>query len=628
MPKQNKNQQPKLINVSPVKVKETRFEKEADRIISAEVKRLKAQYNWSNEGEAFAHLFVQYKFDLDEDEAAQACQAGRAGHDKGIDAYYLEDQTSDSGVLYIVQTKSSRIQHDETVLYKDVKKSVDFLEGGNIEGAKSSLGEVVEAYKDAVRKKYDIVFSVGLNGIADKVRLALSDFESTLPSYCQVEIYDVDDIRALVMRPKHISSSGPTVEFHNLPAKPWELELEGIPKIITCAVRAQELGRFVRSNRLSIFRLNVREYLGQKNPVNKIVAESIRKNPENFHYLNLGIDAVCDEVKLLPVTDLNNVTEWNLKIPNFQIINGCQTAKTISDIEVGPNALVMLRLIQVEKDERDKLVPDISVAKNRQSPIHGRDLFAWDKNQTRLKKEFEALGYFFETREKEWSEFKKYRANASKLYPNGPIDNTTAARAYLSVILQDPFRAKHRKKDFFQHEREGGVFERIFVETSAEQMLLAHEIYSFVSEKCKLAGKNFRKIAKEADDKELTRDDEFNLEENNVIWNGDTFIASLIGYFINLYFGSPLESDKTLVLTKHLSNQVSKKNNKALNALYDLAREITIQAYMFGKRSVKTQRLYTPRRFYYQDDTYEILTEQARAKNLHMLGNVLKPLRK
>jgi len=53
-----------------------------------------------------------------------------------------------------------------------------------------------------------------------------------------------------------------------------------------------------------------------------------------------------------------------------------------------------------------------------------------------------------------------------------------------------------------------------------------------------------------------------------------------------------------------------------------------MQAYMFGKRSYKTQRLYTPRRFYYQEDSYEILTDQARAKSTHTLSSILKPLRK
>lgn len=626
--KSDKKLQPKLIEVEPSK--ETKFEREADKIINAEMKRRKANYQWANEGEAFAHLFTQYKFDFGEDEAAQACQVGRAGHDKGIDAYHLEDGASDSGVLYIIQTKSNRITHDENVLYDDVRRSVDFLEKGKIEGAKNTLGEVVETYKDAVRMKFDVIFSVGLNGNADKVRAALPEFEASLPSHCQVEIFDMDDIRALVMRPKHIASGGPTVTFHNLPVKPWELELpeRKLPKIFTCAIYANELGSFVRQNRLSIFRLNVREYLGQKNPVNKIVGASLREHPERFHYLNLGIDAVCDPIKVQEIPELDNQSTWTLKVPNFQIVNGCQTAKTISDIDVNPKALVMLRLFQVERDERDRLVPEISVAKNRQSPIHGRDLFAWDKSQTRLKKEFERIGYFFETREKEWSEFSKHSASARKLYPNERIDNTAAARAYLSVFLQDPFRAKHRKKDFFQHEKEGGVFEKIFSETSAEQMLLAYYIYDFVSGKCKQAGAAFRKLAKEAEERTLNQEDEYKLEENNVIWNGDTFLAALIGFFINLYFEQSLAEDKTLTLTQHLLPQVSQKNHKTLNQLFDFARETIIQAYMFGKRGIKTQRLYTPRRFYYQDDTYDILTEQARAKNLHTLSDALKPLRK
>jgi hypothetical protein len=288
----------------------------------------------------------------------------------------------------------------------------------------------------------------------------------------------------------------------------------------------------------------------------------------------------------------------------------------------------MLRLIEVGRDDREKLVPEISVAKNRQSPIRGRDLFAWDLSQQRLKKEFERLGYFFETREREWEAFSKQRADAHSLFPNGRLVNTDSARAFLAVHLQDPFRAKHRKKEFFQHEQEGGVFERIFKETAAEQLLLSHNIYQFVYDQCKKAGKVFRTLSTEAEQRPLTEEDEFRLEEANVVWNGDAYLASLIGFFLGRYYGIPLQEDEDLSLTQHLLNQIpSPKSSQILELLFDFAREITIQTYLFGKRSYKTPRLYAPRRFYYQEDTFEFLTEQARAKSTHTLSGVLAPFR-
>ncbi len=580
MPKQNKinrDHQPTLIET--VIRTPSRFEKEADRIIQAEINIRKPKFKWSNDEEAFAHLFTQYRFDVDEEDAAQDCQMGRAGHDKGIDAYRLEDDhDSGTGTLYIVQTKSSRSVYEETVLYADVKKAVDFLRKDNLEGIKSTLGEVLEAFRESVKKKYDIVFVLGLNGNADKVRATLPDFEATLAMKCQIEIFDVDDIRALVMRPKHISVKGPTVVFENLPTAPWMLSFPNSPRVISCAVRAQEIGRHVRSNRLSIFGVNVREYLGSTNPVNRVVAESLRKNPLQFHYLNLGIDAVCEQVSISEYQELDGSRKWSLQVPNFQIVNGCQTAKTISEIEVDPNAFVLLRLIEVEeKDEREKLVPDISVAKNRQSPIHGRDLFAWHPSQKRLKKELEGLGYFFETREREWDAFSKHQTNANKLYPNGRLINTDAARAYLAVYLQQPFRSKHRKKDFFLLAEDGGVFEKLFVDTPAQQMLLAYNIYQFVTGKCHDARKKFSELSYFAVEHELSDDDEYKMEEANVIWNGDTFLASLIGFFLGKHYGLRLSDDTSLLLTEHLLRQIPKPSStKALELLFDFAREITI----------------------------------------------------
>lgn len=625
-----KQQQSQLAGMEVLPVSEGRFERVADRLIDAEVKKRKRSYNWANDGEAFAHLFVQYRFDLGEDEAAQWCQVGRAGHDRGIDAYYLEeDPTAGTGTFYIVQTKSSRTTHDDQVLHKDVRKAMDFLTSDKVEGVKPTLREALETFRESVQNRYDIIVVLGLNGSADKVREAVTGFEPQLPFKCQVEVFDADDIRALVMRSQVIPRDGPTVVF-NLPVQPWELNLGNqFPKMISCAVRAKELAGYIRKHRLGVFSLNVREYLGSKNPVNRIVAESLRKNPERFYYLNLGIDAVCEEVK--PMGTAENLTgqkTWSLRVKNFQIINGCQTAKTISEVDPDPQALVMIRLIQLDRGERERLVPEISVAKNRQSPIHGRDLFAWDRNQLRLKKEFEKLGVFFETREREWDALRLTRADAKKVFPKGKLDNTLAARSYLSVFLQDPFRAKHRKKEFFQHDHEGGAFEKIFSATSATQMLLSANIYQFVSGKCKEAGKTFRKLGEQAERRPLTDEERFKHEESNVIWNGDTFLAGLIGYFLGHYYALDLKDDKDLTLTQHLLKQIpSSESKKVLELLYDFARETTVQTYRLLRGQQPNPELYTPRRFFYLESTYDLLKGQAHAKSLHSLNSVLKPLK-
>ncbi len=323
-----------------------------------------------------------------------------------------------------------------------------------------------------------------------------------------------------------------------------------------------------------------RYYLGYRNPVNRIVAQSLRQNPEKFCYLNLGIDAVCEETEIEEsLEDLLGQKTWSLVVRNFQIINGCQTAKTISEVDPAPQAFVVIRLIELgrgDKDRRDKFVPEISVAKNRQSAIHGRDLFAWDRDQVRLKREFKELGIFFETREKEWNALSKMKkATMKKLYPKGMLENTLAAKAYLSIFLQDPFRAKQKKREFFQHEKEGGAFELIFSDTPAEQMLLAANIYQYVDEKRKEAGRKARSLTKEAHTRVLSDEENFQLEEAKVVQNGDTYLSSIIGLILSRYYNQNLLKDKNnLILTRHLLKQIpSSKSQKAIEPLYDIARE-------------------------------------------------------
>ncbi len=611
---------------------QARFEREADELIAAEMKRRRRVFQWTNEGEAFAHLFAQYCLDLDEDEAARAAEVGRAGHDKGIDAYYLdEDPNAGTGTFYILQAKSTHKTYDENVLYDDVRRAIEYLNSGDTEGAKPTLLEALQEFREAVRNRYDIIFALGLNGRADKVRQVVPSFESNLPISCEIQVFDGDDIRALVMRSQVIPHRGPDATF-NLLQSCWEVKLsDKLPKMVVAAVQARELAKLVRDNRLAVFSLNVREYLGSKNPVNKVISDSLRDSPEWFYYLNLGIDAVCDKCEPVQMVDLLGENRWSLKIKGFQIVNGCQTAKTIADADSNSGALVMVRIIEVERRQREQLVPDISVAKNRQSPIQGRDLFAWDENQTRLKREFQKLGVFFEAREKEWEALTRHKPEVRKIFSKGRLDNVTAAKAYLSVFLQDPFRAKHRKKEFFQHEGEGGAFERIFTDTPAEQMLLATHVYQFVSDKGKEAGQQFRRLAKLADERSLSEEEKYELEEANVIWNGDTYLSSLVGYFFGRYYGQTLMDDKSLDLTRHLLKQIpsleSAKAQQSLEPVYDLAREIVVQTYGIVRDNQPTKELYSPRRFFYQEDTYGVLKKQAHAKSLHILSKVLQPLK-
>lgn len=54
-------------------------------LVSRVVAEIKKDWKYGNEGEAFAHLFVKNYLNLDDSEAADACQVGYAGHDRGID---------------------------------------------------------------------------------------------------------------------------------------------------------------------------------------------------------------------------------------------------------------------------------------------------------------------------------------------------------------------------------------------------------------------------------------------------------------------------------------------------------------------------------------------------------------
>ncbi len=107
---------------------------------------------------------------------------------------------------------------------------LSFCTPGNLTTAKPALRDVMREFRSATKKRHDLVFVVALNGDATKVRDAISDFESTLPIKCSIEVCDAAEIRALVMRSKAIPHRGPDVTFH-LPLAPLEVSLgASLPK--------------------------------------------------------------------------------------------------------------------------------------------------------------------------------------------------------------------------------------------------------------------------------------------------------------------------------------------------------------------------------------------------------------
>ncbi|GAJ10301.1 unnamed protein product, partial [marine sediment metagenome] len=147
----------------------------------------------------------------------------------------------------------------------------------------------------------------------------------------------------------------------------------------------------------SLFRKNVRQFMGLNNRVNKAIKDTIfsDKHRDFFFYHN-GITAICDRMEL-------NGNALTLK--GLNVVNGCQSLNTIlacsEKVKELEDTYILFRFYEIPQRER---ADRISTSTNFQTAVKPRDLRSNDKRVLNLKRLFEQRykeGYFITKRGEE-----------------------------------------------------------------------------------------------------------------------------------------------------------------------------------------------------------------------------------
>ena len=161
--------------------------------------------------------------------------------------------------------------------------------------------------------------------------------------------------------------------------KYMEISIGGT-KAVIAAIPLKECIKIPGIKDGSLFRKNVRQSLGTNNKVNKGIARTIRKNPEDFFFFHNGITAICSNLTV----DGNTLSTRELNV-----VNGCQSLSTIYNcseaVKKSDDAYIMFRFYEItDNDTADK----ISTSTNSQSAVKARDLRSNDKNGLMMKKSY------------------------------------------------------------------------------------------------------------------------------------------------------------------------------------------------------------------------------------------------
>jgi len=339
------------------------------------------------------------------------------------------------------------------------------------ENRQSPIANAIDDYNDAVSKGYSVEFWAIIGGIANKglVRACNRFQKSDLSKYPKHTLR-VQDAAALLTQY--------CADVERLPYPDIKLELPRKEHFkhgensILATVSAKSVAKAVLDTGLHIFESNARLPL-LRSEINKEIAATLNDSDGRKHFwdFNNGLTILCNDFSR-PGKKVN--------LTGAQIVNGCQTAFTISknkgnldDVEVMCRIIRRVATMQSDRIRR---------ATNLQNAMLERDLRSGDRVQKVLQMGFRRRGYFYERKRDEYENCvaELGKVNVAAQFPKGPIDNLYLAQLALAFWHEKPAPAKMQVRKLFVKAlapvEEGlpeGFYDIVFPEhVAADELLL------------------------------------------------------------------------------------------------------------------------------------------------------------
>ena len=376
-----------------------------DKILN-EISQQYYKDNYPNDGQRFVAWYLRNIHNLDIIEAKD-CITDGAG-DKQIDAVYIDN---DASVIYIIQGK---FYSGDTVNAEPLRevlsswiqiKDLQKLQENANEKLKIKINEISTALED----DYEICFELIITSeLTDSAKNDLATFQKEISedTAFSANLVLVDNETLKFKYDEALNKSRPYInhEFNIDTSKCMEIMIGGT-KAVIAAIPLKECIRIPGIKDGSLFRKNVRQSLGTSNKVNKGIAATLKKYPEDFFFLHNGITAICSQI---------NLKDGLLSVKELNVVNGCQSLSTIyscsETVKNSKDGFIMFRFYEISNPEKaDK----ISTCTNSQSAVKARDLRSNDKYVLAMKKAYEQCytdGYFI-TKRGEQADTAKYNTN-------------------------------------------------------------------------------------------------------------------------------------------------------------------------------------------------------------------------
>ena len=215
------------------------------------------------------------------------------------------------------------------------------------------------------------------------------------------------------------------------------------------------------------FEDNVRMYFKQRSAVNRNIKNTaLSDDASRFFYFNNGITLTCDSYEYP-----NHQRAPVIEISNLQVVNGSQTIHALyeafqEDPDKLENVDILCRVYETKKEELSVKIAEYT---NSQNPVKSRDIRSIDAIQQKLEQELLNKGYYYERKKNQYSGKLKDKR----------LDSEKVGQVLMAFYNKMPGEAKNKKSIIFAEK----YYEEIFNDyITADKVLLPYHLYSKIED--------------------------------------------------------------------------------------------------------------------------------------------------
>jgi hypothetical protein len=371
-------------------------------------------------------------------------------------------------IIFVQSKRSEKFERGEILKFGDgvsdfLNNSPNLPQGEFIQNSKDLFDQVIEnVHKIAHGKPNCHLFYVttGIYSSEREIEATFKNIQNSVRSsgyVKEVEVFPVD--RDELVRLWSLTYSGVEAKFEVKGYTPYP-EIAGIDEAYIAIVPAKKFVESVLADgdgklRTFIFQENVRAFLGQENPVNKMIQQTLidEDGRMRFGILNNGITIISPNVK---------VQSDSIYVENFQIVNGCQTSNVLYENRSILSEETMLTVKVVEATDAN-VISDIVRATNSQTKVEDIQFLSLKPIIRKVEEFFEALAEDSEEEVKLYFERRDRQFVGQGIPDKRIFDIKESSRSVASMFLERPDLAARYPTQMLEE-----LNERLFDERNKE----------------------------------------------------------------------------------------------------------------------------------------------------------------